>query len=374
MSEARSVSATFDIEGPGLTLTTLGTGAGTVTSSPTGIECGEVCATNFLKGTVVVLTPIRGLHTLPALWLGCDHVLSGDKCEVTMSEAKAVSATFNLEPQWVQYTLTVQLKGTGAGTVTSAPTGIECGASCSASYLLNTSLTLFATPAAGSEFDHWSVTACGTSPVCAMAVKASRQVNAVFTAVGKRTLTVAKAGSGAGTVTSKPAGIECGQTCSAEIGAAKKVALKATAAKGSKFSGWSGGCTGTKGCRVTMSEARNVTASFDRAAGPPSGRGRLEILSGRAKGKRAQLTVQCFGEAPCQGTLRLIAKLQGAQGQVKGLLIAKAPYSLPAGATRTLSLALKGRAFAQLRSQGHLSIHIGGPGVESRTVRLAAKR
>lgn len=373
MSAAKSVTATFNL-GSELSVSRLGTGTGTVSSTPAGIECGTTCAATFAKGQKVTLKATPGLHTMPVKWLGCESEPAGG-CEVTMSSAREVTALFALEPQWVQYTITLAKVGTGKGTVTSAPSGIECGEDCSASYVLNTSLTLFATPAPGSEFDHWSITACGTSPVCTTTVKSSRQVNAVFAAVGRRRLTVSKAGSGQGTVTSKPAGIECGSACSAELDASTKVVLKAKAAKGSKFKGFVGeGCAATKTCRVQMNEAQNVTATFEKLPAPPPAAARLKILSGRAKGKRIQLTVQCFGESACQGTISLIAKVRSAKGKVKGLLFAKLPYNLTAGSTQTLAAKLKGRAFAQLRSQGHLSIRIGGQGVESRTVSLTTKR
>ena len=59
------------------------------------------------------------------------------------------------------------------------------------------------------------------------------------------TLTVAKAGTGSGTVTSSPAGINCGATCSASFPAATVVTLTAAPAAGSTFAGWSGACSGT---------------------------------------------------------------------------------------------------------------------------------
>jgi hypothetical protein len=51
-------------------------------------------------------------------------------------------------------TLTVQKAGAGSGTVHSTPAGIDCGATCSASF--SGSVTLTATPAAGSTFAGWS--------------------------------------------------------------------------------------------------------------------------------------------------------------------------------------------------------------------------
>ena len=77
-----------------------------------------------------------------------------------------------------------------------------------------------------------------------------------------RTLTVAKTGSGSGTVTSSPAGIACGATCSTQFNDGTSVTLTATAASGSKFTGWSGDCSGTGGCVLTMSANHSATASF----------------------------------------------------------------------------------------------------------------
>jgi protein MpaA len=78
---------------------------------------------------------------------------------------------------------------------------------------------------------------------------------------------VALAGTGSGTVTSSPAGIDCGSTCSAVFPSGTEVSLTATPASGSTFAGWSGaGCLGTGSCQVTMSAAESVTATFDEAA------------------------------------------------------------------------------------------------------------
>ena len=76
-------------------------------------------------------------------------------------------------------------------------------------------------------------------------------------------LTVSRAGTGTGTVTSAPAGINCGADCTEAYGSSTVVTLTATPATGSSFTGWSGGgCTGTGACVVTMTQAQNVTATF----------------------------------------------------------------------------------------------------------------
>jgi len=83
------------------------------------------------------------------------------------------------------------------------------------------------------------------------------------------TLTVNLAGAGTGTVTSNPAGIDCGSDCT-ELYTGGTVTLSAVEDSGSLFVGWSGeDCSGTNDCVVTMDQARTVTATFDLDAQTP---------------------------------------------------------------------------------------------------------
>jgi YVTN family beta-propeller protein len=78
-------------------------------------------------------------------------------------------------------------------------------------------------------------------------------------------LTVALAGNGKADVMSNPAGILCGTLCSASFAAGTTIVLTASSASGSTFSGWSGPCSGTSTCIITMTSSELVTATFNIA-------------------------------------------------------------------------------------------------------------
>ncbi|MEI7891284.1 MAG: hypothetical protein WCI36_04960, partial [bacterium] len=76
-------------------------------------------------------------------------------------------------------------------------------------------------------------------------------------------LNVTKSGTGTGTVSSSPAGISCGATCSANFNSGANVVLTATPTAGSTFTGWTGACSGTNAtCTVGMSAGKSVGAGF----------------------------------------------------------------------------------------------------------------
>jgi hypothetical protein len=75
-------------------------------------------------------------------------------------------------------------------------------------------------------------------------------------------LTVTRAGTGSGSVQSLPSGISCGPDCSRKFATGTVVSLKAVAAPNSQFSGWTGGCSGTGDCSVTLGSDTTVQATF----------------------------------------------------------------------------------------------------------------
>jgi len=99
----------------------------------------------------------------------------------------------------------------------------------------------------------------------------SRSVSGTGTASTTVTLSVTKNGTGSGDVTSPPAGIACGTACSVSLAAGTQVILTATPGSGSTFAGWSGPCSGTAACSVTVNASTAVTATFILSAAPTAG-------------------------------------------------------------------------------------------------------
>jgi hypothetical protein len=100
-------------------------------------------------------------------------------------------------------------------------------------------------------------------------MSADQSVVATFEPLPPVTLTVTKRGQGSGTVTSNPAGIDCGSTCSATFQRNTVVILTATPDILSVFDDWRGsGCNGNGPCTITMDGDKTVEAEFDLIFNP----------------------------------------------------------------------------------------------------------
>jgi hypothetical protein len=255
-SASRSFSVTFT-PNVSLTVTKGGTGTGTVTSTPAGISCGSACSAGYASGSSVTLTATPTANSSFTGWSGggCSGT---DACTVSVTAATSVNATFALQT----FPLSVTVAGTGRGSIASSPAGISCGSACSASYSAGSTVTLTATPAAGSVFAGWSGGCTGTG-TCVVTMAAATAVTASFAVPTTHVLGITMAGSGTGTITSTPAGISCGTGCVASFPSGTTVTLTARPTFGTAFMGWSGGgCSGTGSCVVTMSSATSVTATW----------------------------------------------------------------------------------------------------------------
>jgi hypothetical protein len=210
---------------------------------------------------------------------------------------------FNESAVVQQYQLNVTKAGTGSGTVTSSPSGINCGIDCSESYTSGTQVTLTATPDSGTTFTGWSGDSDCSDGVVTMA--ASKTCIATFN-IQQYPLNVTKSGTGTGTVTSNPSGIICGSDCSESYNSGTAVTLTSAPATGSTFASWSG-CTPTptdpKKCTVTVSDNTTVTATFQKDTNPPTGS--IIINSGAEATKSKSVTLTLTASDDSGGSIQM---------------------------------------------------------------------
>ena len=205
---------------------------------------------------------------------GLKYKLTGDKTMAIIDDTIAGEQFKELGPIAVQYvgaflqlyapTITVvpAPESTGTGTVTSSPQGIDCGTICLNTFVNGTDITLSALPDPGATVT-WGGDCSGTAldqQLGSIAVKKS--CTARFDLI---TFALTKGGSGSGTVTSIPAGVNCGATCGSQTaplhGSVQLVAVPTT---GSTFTAWSGDCAGTAPT-ITLNITANMSciAAFD---------------------------------------------------------------------------------------------------------------
>jgi hypothetical protein len=242
--------------------------------SDASVKCwGEGDLGEFGVGTATnSLTPVQ-MHGTGMSWtssnpgiatVGADGVVSGvgrGSTTIGVSDALGNSGSTTLTVREL-LTLTLLRQGDGSGSVTSAPSGINCGSTCSAQFLSDAPVTLTAGPAANSTFTGWTGCDSVSGATCTVNMTNARIVTAIFM-LKRFTLTVAKSGIGRGTVTSSPQGINCGTGCSSDFVVSTVVTLTASPALGSLFMSWTG-CDATNGstCTVAMNAGRSVTANF----------------------------------------------------------------------------------------------------------------
>jgi Ca2+-binding RTX toxin-like protein len=254
LTAAKSCTANFNVPQFTLSINKTGTGSGTVGSSPAGINCGPDCTEDYNSGTTVNLTATPDPGSIFVGWSGdpgCANM-------VTMDTDKNCTATFDIET----FTLTANKTGTGNGTLTSSPAGIDCGADCTEDYVGGTNVTITAMPDPGSTFDGWSGD-CDVNGMVTM--DTAKSCTATFTTSSQLfTLSLSKSGTGTGTVTSSPAGIDCGIDCTEDYAINSQVTLTPTPDAASAFVGWSGNPDCSDGL-VLMDGAKSCIAVFDQA-------------------------------------------------------------------------------------------------------------
>ena len=252
-----------------LTLSRAGAGSGRVFSSPAGIDCGSACAASFADHSVVTLTATPDGSSYFAGWSG-DCSGSQSSCEVSMTRARSVTATF-LPSSAGTRSVSVTRSGTGAGSIVSVPAGISCGTGCYAAFPEGATIHLYATALPGSHFVGWTGDCLGTDS-CSVTTSADRSVNAEFA------LDVVPSCYPV-TVEANPAvaGLaerQNGPSCGGGDPAGTAIPILATPAAGYSFAGWTAvGCTlaaaanPSTNCTVSGTGAVTIVGNFTATQG-----------------------------------------------------------------------------------------------------------
>ena len=260
---------------PVLTVEKTGDGGGTVTSDPPGIDCGATCTHTFTFQTQVTLTATADADAAFAGWSGA---CSGTDLTttVTMGEDKTCTATFNLKPGIIIVEKQTDPDGASGTFNFTDDIGTPLTFSLSddqtrsftevvpGTYAItetNPAPTFDLTDVTCSDADSTGDEGTGVATV---SLQPGETVTCTFTNTRQFTLTVKKAGTGTGTVTSDPAGINCGAECRETYDIDTIVTLTATPDGDSVFAGWSGDCSGTDSTTtVTMDADKTCTATFN---------------------------------------------------------------------------------------------------------------
>ena len=264
------------------------------------IEPGDDCTSDCVRAYD---SPVQvSLHVNPAadseaagFGGACSDSDRDDFCLVTVQGQVDVSATINIR----RFTLNVGTQGSGSVT----GSGIDCPGDCSAEVTMGSQVSLEADPASGWEFVRWDGAGCGTNPTCEFPMNADEEVSAVF----RQRFLLATRVVGGGLVTSSPGGIDCGDDCEATFSQGTEVTLDADPDAGWTFSGWSGDCSGTGGCSVTMNAKRSVTATFVRTA-PTEHDLSIDIIgTGTVTGNGISCSSDCIETVEAGSTVDLTA-------------------------------------------------------------------
>ena len=197
-----------------------------------------------------------------AVWSRCTR---GSKCDVILYNIADGVKTRIPNPGAFQYAPSVSPDGT----VTFARSASGCGKR----------VRLLSSPLDGPATVLWQIPSGGDVGTTRVYVNAKGRRDALLRQLRMRTTRRLRCvadpraggdpavrqggGDGSGSVTSSPAGINCGSDCTETYDAVTGVTLTATPEGGSTFAGWGGACTGSSTtCTLTMNASKSVTATF----------------------------------------------------------------------------------------------------------------
>ncbi|MEJ7600806.1 MAG: hypothetical protein WKG01_23075 [Kofleriaceae bacterium] len=268
-----------------------------ISLSPAAIEHGLIRVGQIVRSSITVANPSPGQPApIDSIVItGTDFTMS-TTCGATLPAAGVCAITVDLTPAALTaydgtitvtsagmardiplsangaWELNVAQSGSGGGTITSTPSGITCPGRCA--NLFAGEVELAVEPDTGSWVSAWSDPACSDLRCVVRPALAGRDVTAYFAPGRPISVTV----EGSGTVTSSPAGIACGPTCSHVF--TGEVMLTATPDVGQAFETWS-----------------EITCGTSPTCVIPAGDDPVEITAFFTTGPGASLDLELAGDA-----------------------------------------------------------------------------
>jgi len=252
-----------------LTIDTMGTGAGTVTSTdnPQTINCGTDCTDTYAYGTQITLSAQEDTNSTFTVWGGdCSSCSTNTDCTLTMDSDRTCTATFDLK----QYSITTTVNPTAGGSISCSPNPVDHGSTSTCNITVNTGYTLQSVSGCGGTWD-------GTTTYATGAITGACTVDVIFS-LKQYTITATASGNGTGTVRTDVGGINysypgTSTASSSPIDHGSSVTITASAGTGSTAS-FNGTCqaaggveagngTSTSTCTFTSLDGdKTVTATF----------------------------------------------------------------------------------------------------------------
>lgn len=110
---------------------------------------------------------------------------------------EAVPYSWGFRTNETQFELSIVKEGSGAGTITSTPVGIDCGNQCTAQFTQDTPIVLLPAPDSGSVFAGWSGQACSGNVSCEFSILEDTSITADF---ALKTYTISAASAAGGSI------------------------------------------------------------------------------------------------------------------------------------------------------------------------------
>ncbi len=214
----------------------------------------------------------------------------GIEWEITVDFARVSKPSFKLN---------LGTSGTGSGTFECKVNGGGEEA-CKSEYEEGATVEVVPHATTGSEFVNWTGD-CTGSGACSLTMSAERSVVGVFNLKPPKLykLNLSTSGTGSGTFECKVNG-GGEEACKPEYEEGKTVEVVPHEAAGSEFVNWTGDCTGTGACSLSMTAERSVDGVFNVEPAHPAVLSVFKGGSGTGTVVSSPTGISC-GSEPCEG-------------------------------------------------------------------------